>query len=252
MIFLRLFALVLVLVFFLCLAVPLQSLARRRYPIATARTTQIFARLLLSILRIKVICKGHRESDTARLLVANHVSWIDILALASVESASFVGKQEIARWPLIATFAKVEQTIFINRRRRRSIIPANKQMASCLARGRDVLLFPEGTTGDGRGLLKFHSSHFAAPGLVLTALTERESVPVLPLAIRYSTPKAAWVGSMSLLPHIWLVLKEQSIICELFHGSPLPYTRGTNRKVMTQKARAIIENLLTMPDGPHD
>jgi len=247
--FLRLIGLIATLVIFLCCAVPLQFLAQRRFPHLSARMTQNFAQLLLRILRIRIDCATRSERTGGRLLIANHISWIDILALASVESASFVGKSEIARWPLVSTFAKVERTIYIDRKRRRSIIPANRMMADCLASNRDVLLFPEGTTGAGNGLLKFHSSHFAAPGLALTAMPERESVPVQPILIRYSSATAAWIGDMSLIPHIWQVLREKPIVCELLYGPALDHQRDTNRKAMTQKARAIMECLLEAPEA---
>lgn len=106
--------------------------------------------------------------------------------------------------------------------------------------GRAALLFPEGTTGDGLLLRKFHSSHFAAARDLLIAASGIDSVAVQPVAISYSSPAAAWLGEDSLLPHVWAVLKGEPIRCDLMFGEPLRYGRGTNRKIIAREAAVKI------------
>ena len=110
--------------------------------------------------------------------------------------------------------------------------------------GRPVLLFPEGTTGDGSALRKFHSSHFAAVRDLLAMASGIETVCVQPVAIRYSSPAAAWIGDATLLPHLWSLLKGEQIRCDLAFGKPLAYARGENRKAIAGEAASAIAGML--------
>lgn len=222
------------LIVFLAVAVPLQYIAlhlrwpwRGMIPVA-------FCRILTRLLRVRVSVRGASPPALAapRLLAANHISWIDILALYSVEPICFLAKREVGGWPLIGFFARLQETVFVDRNRRRSIPAANAAMARRMLEGRPALLFPEGTTGDGLLLRKFHSSHFAAARDLLIEASGIDSVAVQPVAISYSSPAAAWLGEASLLPHVWTVLKGGPIRCDLTFGEPLRYGRETNRKVM--------------------
>ena len=179
-----------------------------------------------------------------RLIVANHVSWLDILAFCSVEPVCFLAKREIGAWPLISTFARLQETVFVDRQRRRTIPGTNAAMAQRMLSGRPMLLFPEATTGDGAALRKFHSSHFAAARDLLAAASEVETVFVQPVAIRYSTPAAAWFGDATLLPHIWSVLKGEPIRCDLIFGKPFAYARGDNRKIAASRAASAVALML--------
>jgi len=132
-------------------------------------------------------------------LIAANVSWLDILALCSVEPVCFLAKREVEAWPVVSTFARLQETVFTDRHRRRTIPAANAAMAQRMLAGRPTLLFPEGTTGDGSALHKFHSSHFAAARDLLATASGIETVCVQPVAIRYSSPAAAWLGDATLL-----------------------------------------------------
>src|SRR6516165_5847641 len=179
--YLRAVAIGLALIFFFFIAAPLQWAAMRLRPDLARRVPLAFGRTLSFLLQVEVATDGlSRASDGPRLLVANHVSWIDILVLCSIEPISFLAKQEIASWPVVSSFAKLQQTVFIDRKRRRAIPGANAAMAQRMLQGRSVLLFPEGTTGDGKALLKFHSSHFAAARDLLADTEEVETVLVQP------------------------------------------------------------------------
>lgn len=244
MAYLRISAICFTLIFLLLIATPLQWLAlrfgwrlRHAIPIASSR-------LLAWILRMRVVARGATVPARARLLAANHVSWLDILALSSVEPMCFLAKIEVASWPVISFFVRVQETVLINRKRRRSIPGANATMAQRMHAGRTMLLFPEGTTGDGLTLRKFHSSHFAAARDLLAQETGLEDVAVQPVAIKYSTPRAAWFGDASLVPHLWSLLRGSPISCELAFGEPLPYRRDSNRKHVASEVAAQIDEML--------
>ena len=92
------------------------------------------------------------------LIVANHISWLDIFVLNALQPARFIAKAELQRWPVVGRLIANAGTLFIERERRRDTHTVNRHTVEALARGDVVAVFPEGTTSDGTGLLKFHSS----------------------------------------------------------------------------------------------
>lgn len=244
MAFLRLAAICGALILLLLLVAPVQWLAlrtswtlRHAIPVASCR-------LLAWLLQMRVAAHGEMVPEQARLLAANHVSWLDIIALGSVAPACFLAKLEVASWPVIAFFARVQETVLVDRNRRRSIPGANAAMARRMLAGRPMVLFPEGTTGDGTVLKKFYSSHFASARDLLAAVAEVDEVAVQPVAIRYSSPHAAWVGDATLLPHVWAVVSGKPLCCEIAFGEALPFRRGSDRKLVTSEIAARIGALL--------
>ncbi len=243
MAYLRAVLIVLTLLLFLSLA-PLQWLALRRHwplrlwlPVALGRT-------LAALLQLRIVAKPAPPQQGPRLIAANHVSWLDIVVLCSVEPVCFLAKREVEAWPVVSNFARLQETVFVDRQRRRTIPAANAAMARRMLAGRPVLLFPEGTTGDGSALHKFHSSHFAAVRDLLAMASGIETVCVQPVAIRYSSPAAAWTGEATLLPHLWSLLKGEQIRCDLAFGKPLAYARGKNRKAIAGEAASAIAFML--------
>ncbi|HTV32815.1 MAG TPA: lysophospholipid acyltransferase family protein [Methylocella sp.] len=216
--------------FFLALT-PLQWLALRIRSPFRFWFPRAFGRTFARLLRLDV--RAHYQSRTRglRILAANHLSWLDILAFWSVSH-----------------FALLTETVFVDRGQRHSFPSTNAAIARRLAAGRSILIFPEATTGDGLALRKFHSSHFAAADAWLGLDEASETVFVQPAAIRYSTPAAAWHGEAGLFTHLWLVLKAAtSIRCDLIFGEPLTYRRGDDRKTMAREATRAINSLLAAP-----
>jgi 1-acyl-sn-glycerol-3-phosphate acyltransferase len=240
----RFILLVLVLACFLLAVVPLQWVALRlRWPLERVIPI-LFFRAIVGLLRLRIKTHGASASVRPRLVVSNHVSWTDIIVLGSLEPLCFLSKKEVGEWPLISSFAKLQQTVFIDRKRRRTIPQVNATMAERMLAGRSMMLFPEGTTHDGRKLGKFHSSHFAAARELLAKAGEVETVAVQPVAIRYSSASAAWVGEASLLPHIWALLNGTPLTCDLVFGEPLTYGRETDRKIVARQASSTIESMI--------
>ena len=107
-------------------------------------------------LRIEV--NGRLARDAPVLVLANHVSWLDISVIGSLGPLSFVAKSEVERWPVVGLFARLQRTVFIDRARRAHTAEVNATVARRLAGGDIIVLFPEGTSSDGNRVLPFRSS----------------------------------------------------------------------------------------------
>jgi 1-acyl-sn-glycerol-3-phosphate acyltransferase len=240
----RAFLLVVALVFFFVVGAPLQMVLARRSPTLASRLAIAFCRTLLRILRVRVEIAGLPEAQGPVLLAVNHISWIDVLALGSIMPFCFLAKSEVASWPLLSAFARVQGTVFVDRSRRRGIPPANRLMADRMAEGRVVLLFPEGTTYDGEHPGPFFSSHFAAARDLLRRGGGHEAVAVQPVALAYSSAVAAWIGDASLLPHLWRVLRGAPLRCLISFGPAFAYGHDADRKVVARRTRTAIVAML--------
>jgi 1-acyl-sn-glycerol-3-phosphate acyltransferase len=146
-----------------------------------------------------------RPRPGAVLLVANHVSWLDIAVIhAACPQARFVSKADVLRWPLLGWLIREVGTLFIERERKRDALRVVQEVAAALHRGETVAVFPEGTTGSGDTVLPFHAN------LLQAAISDR--VPVQPVALRYHEPgqsvstAAPYVGKITLVASIWRVV----------------------------------------------
>jgi len=243
------------LILFYLLGAPVQWVILRIFPARAATLPLLFNRILLHFLQIRVAVYGEppqifaKDHVLPQLLVSNHVSWTDIPALGTLNTISFLSKSEVARWPIISTFARLQRTIFVDRQSRKSIRDANAAMARRMLDGGWVALFPEGTTTDGSAVGHFHSSHFAAARDLLEMAPEVKAVRVHPVAIRYSSAHAAWLGDDLLLPHVILLTKGAPVTCELFFCPPALFDRATDRKAIAQLCTQRIEDALAIGEA---
>jgi 1-acyl-sn-glycerol-3-phosphate acyltransferase len=164
--------------------------AKRRFQ---ARLFGALSRALLALLRVEVQVSGPPPRPPF-LLAANHLSYVDILVLASRLPAHFVAKAEVRRWPLLGPLSSGFGTIFIDRSDRRDIPRVLSEIEAVLARGEGVIVFPEGTSSSGEEVLPFRSP--------LLALPARRGLPVHAAALRYDPPDVAWWGSAALGSHL--------------------------------------------------
>lgn len=235
---LRAFALLLTIARLLAAA----AFARRSGGPAAMRRSDACARLAAA-LGVRVSVEGEAAGAPA-LLAANHVSWIDVLALRALADFRFLAKSEVGRWPLIGRAARSRGTVFVERARKRSIPPANAAMAERLAQGRLMLMFPQGTTTDALAPPRFLSSHF---GCGCDFLAHEENVRhllVQPAAIFYDSPVAPWLGDAALAPHLWRVLREGPMTCHIRFGEPFALERGFDRKAAAREAARRVEAML--------
>jgi len=179
------------------------------------------------------------------LVVANHISWLDIFVLNAHHPVRFVAKAELARWPVVSRMIRGAGTVFIERGRRRDTHRVNQKMARVLADGDVVAIFPEGTTTHGSDVLPFKSS-------LLQPIVEAEG-HVQPVAIRYRTPDGGmamaptYVGDTSFAQSFWAVCGERSLTVELMAMPALP-ARG-HRRHLARAAEASIRTALAAPES---
>lgn len=254
MAYLRAIAFVLTLSGVFVFVVPVQWLARRlRWPLRHRIQTQ-FSRTMCKIIGIEVREHGRLAGDSPRFVVANHVSWTDILALSSLYPLVFLAKREVSAWPVLGFLARLQGTVFVDRANRRAIPLVNQALAERLRRGEDVVVFAEGTSSDGVGVLKFNASHFAMLR-ELAAVEEKQAAPTLaPAAIVYTEREAnsggdpghvdvGWYGDMTFLPHLWSLMKRGGAKCHILWGEAVDPQAG-DRKALAAATEERVRNLL--------
>lgn len=210
---------------------------------AAAREARIawWAGKMLRLFGIRHRVQGGFRSG-ATLLLCNHVSWLDILAVhAACPQARFVSKADVHHWPMVGRLAGAAGTLFIERERKRDALRVVHQMAEALGRGETVAVFPEGTTGDGRALLPFHAN------LLQAAIAS--GTPMQPVALRYREPGAdpstavAWVGTTTLWANLWAVLCAEQLSVQVTVLPPMVSVHGERRALVQRVEQAIAEAL---------
>lgn len=184
------------------------------------------------ILQLKVVCIGNVPKETG-MIVSNHISWIDIVAIGQLLPAYFVAKSDILGWPVIGYLADQAGTIFIRRGDKKNILITAEKMLSTLNQGGSIIAFPEGTTTEGDDVLGFHSSLFQ-PAI-------QSQVMVQPVSIRYvgdSRRLAPFVGDDTFVMHLLRMLKMDQINVELRFLTQLDVKLGRN--VICEQARTMI------------
>ena len=217
-----------------------------------AGVTVLFHKILCAALGVRVRAFGHLPRARTALIAANHVSWLDIPVLGSLQPVAFLAKKEVGRHWLGRALVGLQGGVFIDRRRRRCIPTVNRQIAQTLAGGGPVALFAEATTGDGNRLLRCRSSHFEAlreaPGgsdynsLVQPVFIDYISRNGLPLG-RVGQPLVAWYGDMTFAGHLWRFLRDGPFDCEISFGEPIPFLKTSNRKEIALQAQGSVREL---------
>ena len=220
----------------LCLGLPMAWLLRRRLHWRD-RVMHWWARASLSVLRVRVQQRGPVPRGGC-LLVGNHLSYLDVLVLASIRPLSFLAKSEVARWPVLGVMARIAGVRFIVRADRRDLPRVAAELAAELAAGHGVTFFPEGTSSDGAQVLPFR------PALLASAAAEQR--PVHWVALGYATPAGSppaaqsvcWWGDMTFLPHLAGLLRLPSVLATVDFG-PAPIA-GSDRKELARALQAAI------------
>jgi len=226
---------------FLTLAVfPFVDLARRR------KIVRRWSARLLAILHVEVRGRGLPEGGVPGnvLIVANHISWLDIFVVLALSPARFVAKADIRDWPVVGRLAANAGTLFVARRQRRHAHAINREAASALARGDIVAIFPEGTTTDGTTILPFKGS-------LLQPIVDAGG-HVQPVALRYRDPGGApsaapaYVGDTSFIASFWRVTAERALVAEARFADALP-ARARHRRGLARDAEDVIRKALAAP-----
>ncbi len=201
------------------------------------------------IFRVKVRVEGDYSHDHQKLFMSNHVSYIDIPVIGSVVKASFVAKSDVASWPVFGFLSHLQQTAFISRRRT-AIAGEKKAIGKLVASGRELIIFPEGTSTDGQSVLDFKSSLFAI------ALDEgNDGLYVQPMTLRVDgsdgggAPKTqeernlySWHVEMDtpLAEHLWRFAKHRGADITLIFHAPIKATDFDSRKTLAKACHARV------------
>jgi 1-acyl-sn-glycerol-3-phosphate acyltransferase len=205
----------------------------------------VFFKLLAFGLGLRVSVAGQPLANGPVLVVANHIGWLDIVAVASTIPVSFVAKSEVEGWPVVGLLARLHKTIFVDRTRRTDTRRTSAQMSARLAQGHPVLLFAEGTSGIGTHVLPFR------PALIGAGPTAQAAIQ--PLAIAYTKisglplsrserRQIAWIGDMDISDNLGAILKSGPKDVVLAFGVPLP-TNG-DRKQSARRAETAVRKML--------
>ncbi|MFF7236265.1 1-acyl-sn-glycerol-3-phosphate acyltransferase [Streptomyces collinus] len=196
-----------------------------------------WCRAVVRAVGVRVRFTGGPAPAGGLLLVANHVSWLDIPLLAAVRPARMLAKTEIRRWPVAGALAARGGALFIERDRLRSLPGTVARIADALDRGAAVAAFPEGSTWCGRAHGPFHRAVFQA---ALDA-----GVPVLPVGLRYrqdgqgAGTAAAFVGEDTLLASLWRVVRARGLVAEVETRPVIPPGAQPDRRALARAAQPV-------------
>ncbi|MFT0859634.1 lysophospholipid acyltransferase family protein [Ancylobacter sp. G4_0304] len=232
--------------------IPLQAAALALNLSAQRRIPLLFHRAVLALIGIRVRVTGAPATARPLLLVANHVSWLDICVLGAQFPLAFVAKSEVGSWPGIGLLAKLQRTVFVDRAARTATGRAAHEIAGRLGGGDPVVLFAEGTSSDGNRVLPFRSALLGA------ASRGEGNAAIQPLAIAYVAqggvslgrtrrPLVAWYGDMDLAPHLMEVLRRGTLDVELRFGE---LVEAGNRKAAAGEAERAVRALLARALNP--
>lgn len=200
-----------------------------------------WSRKLLAILGVRVETRQlHVAPGT--LLVANHVSWLDVIVLSMLCHADFVAKAEIRGWPLLGWLLERQNCLFVERRAGRHLLRLNAEIAERLARGRIVALFPEGTTTDGAGLLPFR------PALFEPAVRGGHRLQPFTLVYRDFSGRrceaAAYLGKQSLWQSLLAIASQRGITVSVVASPGIAASNLTRREAARLAQAAVQEGFL--------
>jgi 1-acyl-sn-glycerol-3-phosphate acyltransferase len=233
---------------FQIVAVWVKQPAARRIPV-------LYHRCLARLIGLQVTVDGEPSRSRPLLIVANHVSWLDIVVLSSCAPVTFVAKREVAAWPVLGRLARLQQTVFIDRERKFKSGAATREIAGRMLAGHAVVLFAESTSSDGATVLPFRSALVGAAAAAMPEDGGGSEVVVQPLAVSYprsSRGIAAWYGDMALLPHLSSVLKAGRIEVRVSWGASFVFKSGSDRKDVTRRLEQSVRSLKAAQDAEMD
>jgi 1-acyl-sn-glycerol-3-phosphate acyltransferase len=215
-----------------------------------------YHRILCTLIGVRIREVGRRSTASPALILSNHVSWLDICVISALTPVVFVAKSEVAGWPVFGWLAKLQRTIFINRRARHQTGAATREIAGRLLGGDAVVLFAEGTSSDGIRVLPFRSSLVGAVHHALGNSTHHSHITVQPMSLAYvrfgGVPigralreRVAWYGDADLIPHLFHVLSSGAVDVTVSWGEAVAYDMSADRKAIARDAEKSVRRMTT-------
>ncbi len=226
--------------------IPVQALAVALRSPLEERVPMIYHRGVARIIGMKVIVIGVRSPARPTLFIVNHSSWLDITVIDTLMRICFVAKREVNTWPVFGLLARLQRTVFVERRAQRTAAHKD-EMTERLNAGDSLVLFPEGTSSDGNHVLPFKSAFFA---LAETRVRDA-ALTVQPVSVAYTAidglpigrdrrPELTWFGDMDLAPHLWGVLcLDRFTVTVQFHA-PVTIESFSSRKELAAHCQAVV------------
>lgn len=229
---------------------PVQLIALATGHPVMRRLPRWWHRVMCRIIGLNVRVSGQLSQDRPLLLVANHISWKDILVLGSVADVVFVAKSEVRGWPVLGWLARLQRSVFVEREVRRKTGAQISDVSARLVSGEVVVLFAEGTTSDGNRVMPFNSSLFGAASAALP-FAPGAKVHIQPVSIaytglhgmpmgRYHRPVAGWPGDVALGPHMLRVIRDGALDVDVVFSDTVPFDATTNRKATARLVEARV------------
>lgn len=219
---------------------PVQAVLLRVNRNAARRFPHWYHRQVCKLLGVTLSIEGKLAPDQPVLLVCNHSSWLDIPVLSAVAPVSFVAKKEVGGWPFVSALARLQRTVFVDRKRRQAAGDAADEIMARLAAGDTIVLFAEGTSSDGNRVLPFKTSLF---GAVMPGKRSRENRPafVQTCAVVYThrygialgradRAGVGWYGDMEMQSHAWALLMSGPLRVTIRIGQPVGLHEFSGRK----------------------
>lgn len=213
----------------------------RMTPLQKEERIRAWSLALLEKFAIQVVVHGTPPVQGPLLLVANHISWLDIVVMLAARPCRFVSKADIKHWPLVGAMVSAGGTLFIERESRRDAMRVVHHMAEQLSAGDVLAVFPEGTTSDGVSLLPFHANLFQAAIAV--------NAPVMPVAISYVDAATGmlslapcYVGDDTMRQSLWRTLKARPLRVVLTYGEA-QLAQGRDRRTWAADLRTEVIRL---------
>lgn len=229
------------------LLVPVQGLAIALRSPLRHRIPRLYHRVCAAILGIGIVVRGKRVVDGPVLFVSNHSSYLDITVLGSVIPGSFVAKSEVAGWPFFGMLAKLQKTVFVERKARAGVEKQRDELGARLDAGDSLILFPEGTSSDGNRTLPFKTALFAVaarrigdrPLTVQPVSIAPTRLDGIPMGIAFR-PYYAWYGDMDLAPHLWTVFTLGRMTVEVEFHPPVTIEGFSSRKALADHCQRAV------------
>jgi 1-acyl-sn-glycerol-3-phosphate acyltransferase len=236
------------------LLVPVQLLAMKTGWFSENFARGLWHRVNIRALGFRIHRTGEMTAKRPLLIASNHISWTDIEVMASLYDISFIAKSDLAGWPLIGWLSRLQRPVYVERTRKRTSGAQASEIAQRLTAGEAVVLFAEGTTGDGNRVLPFKSTLFGAATMAISEGAV-EKVYIQPVAVAYTRlhglpmgrryrPLAAWIGDQELVPTLGELLRLGAIDVELHFGEPIEFTAGSNRKETARQVESRVHEMM--------